>query len=130
MENQFGLWSAIGLETYFLVNNPASISGLSKWAIGITYVGLILLYIFWQLSLRYAYGQDKKWQHYYMHRAEGILEENPIRKEISFWKHQGEATHLIYTVVETGVTALFLVGSFFLLSGAHDNKNLNTQKQS
>lgn len=67
----FGLWSGIGLFTYFMVESHFSLALLELIGLGGLYLVIWGVWTFiWLPSLQLAFEKDKRWKHYYMHKAE------------------------------------------------------------
>ena len=66
----FGLWAAIGIFTYFAVQNPCTFYG-EMWILyaGYCFIGIIWIF-FWQPLMRRAFEKDKDWKHYFTSKAE------------------------------------------------------------
>lgn len=120
----FGLWTAIGLITYVAVEHPDIIATWSLWVLGIVYLLIFVFWVVgWQLPLRRAFEIDKKFKHYYMHRAEGRLakfprltdenlQEDEELVDVRFWAHGW------WTIGQSAITVLFLVGSLVVMCSA------------
>jgi len=77
----FGLWTGIGAITYFAIEHPGVISGGGLGVLLGAYLVMAFVWIFgWQPFIHYAHRRDKKWKHYYMHRAENRAEIYPAKK--------------------------------------------------
>lgn len=68
----FGLWTAIGLITFFAIEHADEFDSGLVFSLGICYVliGTCWL-ILWQFPLRLAFEKDQEFKHYYMTCAEG-----------------------------------------------------------
>jgi len=124
----FGLWTGIGVFTYFATQHAGGISGGAFWLLGIAYVLLGLVWVLlWQPALHSAHRTDKRWKHYYMHRAEnrpeGRSKPDPWRDEskIPWWQQQRERLAELrqpWPWVQGVPTLLFLVLSFLIIHGS------------
>jgi len=111
----FGLWSSIGLWTYFSLSNPTVLANLSVPFVGAAYLIIAIIYIlFWQIPIRKGSEADKQWKHFYMHSAEGLNPERPTSKGYSIMKWNQS----FYTFAQSGFTIALLFASFILLSFA------------
>ncbi|HVU88317.1 MAG TPA: hypothetical protein VHD36_13435, partial [Pirellulales bacterium] len=71
----FGLWTAIGLFTYFIVKEGAYID--RGWlACGYVFSGFVW-FICWQLPMRRGFDLDQEFKHYYMALAAGEKRDKP-----------------------------------------------------
>jgi hypothetical protein len=124
----FGLWTAIGTITFFATKHAGAISGWRCWVLGLAYflVGAVWTAI-WQPFLHSANRRDKKWKHYYMHRAENRAEKKveadpePDEPNILWWWQQTEQREhwpelrTAPAWVQIAVTWVILVVSFLII---------------
>jgi len=112
----FGLWSSIGVWTYFSLSNPVVTSNLSFCVLFIVYFVILLIYaLLWQIPIRQAFEKDKLWKHYYMNLAERRGPDRPSdkRPNICGWNQMS------YTVSQCSFTLALLAASFFLIYFSH-----------
>ena len=90
----FGLWTGLGLFTYFATEHAALISGLCLFLLAAAYFVLAAVWsLLWQPALHGANRKDKAWKHYYLHRAENRPEDrsapDPWRDDSNIsWKQR------------------------------------------
>ena len=113
----YGLWTGIGLLTYFVLSNSERISNFPSTFLGILYLIFSLLWLFlWQAPLRRAHLQDTLFKHYYMHRAEGREANWP--RSVTYREVLRTSVNLtwIYTYSPFLVTVLLLIASWLLIA--------------
>jgi hypothetical protein len=124
----FSLWSAIGLFTYFALSNASVAKNLPLFALAVAYSVLFLIYaLLWQIPMRQGFEMDKAWKHYYMHKAEGVLDQDRPTGKVSICKWN----QLSYFFAQSLITLSFLLGSFFLIyssqtSVSHSSKEIHS----
>lgn len=107
----FGLWTAIGAWTYVSVTNAAVLVKLPLQSFPKLLVILtVALFVGWQLPLRRAFEDDKRWKHYFMKRAAGIPVEPP--ESAGFLTGVTELRHWPWTFSQLAVTIVFLIASW------------------
>lgn len=121
----YGLWTAIGVFTFFAIQNPGIVPPSYSSRLWIAYAAIWLVWTFiWQPAMRTAFDLDKRWKHYYMHRAE--KGRPPERSEADPWTSKPEKWCSRYMEkllqpwvwAQSGVTAVFLVVSMVIVQAA------------
>jgi hypothetical protein len=127
----FGLWTGLGVLTYFAILHPDAISTLTLVALAVGYIIVGTIWcVFWQPALRAAYDQDQAWKHYYMHRAEN----RPLdRSDPDPWLPKDErarrrrefciAWSQSWTKVQAIGTIIILLVSWFFIFGISGAKS-------
>ncbi|NLF73181.1 MAG: hypothetical protein GX575_29445 [Candidatus Anammoximicrobium sp.] len=119
----FGLWSGIGLFTYFMVESHFSLAEWQLSGLGVLYAIIWCVWTFtWQPFLHLAFEKDKRWKHYYMHKAE-IRDETKSQKDP--WEPTAEPSCRAmmrqmkkpWMWVQSLPTAVFLIASFAIIHG-------------
>lgn len=124
----FGLWTAIGLITYFMVDKADSFNGTVLVWLGVLYAIVWVCWLLaWQFPLRLAFEQDKHYKHYYMNRAEGWNYDMPEREAADWrnliWRFEHKDwkwswRRFAWTFGQTVFTFAFLLGSWVAISTA------------
>ncbi|MCH8840529.1 MAG: hypothetical protein IH831_07605 [Planctomycetes bacterium] len=127
----FGLWTGIGVFTWFVVQNNTVISGSTTTWIGIGYVCAFIVWLFSWPSLHVSNAFDVTCRKYYQRKAEGLSSgKNPLEEDkeyrktlIAYWSHQAKkyremfARNLIMWA-QIVFTFEFLLLSFILMQNA------------
>ena len=112
----FGLWTGIGVLTYFILSNSEKFPRSPATFLGIVYVIFSLLWLFlWLAPHRRAFHLDQEWEHYYMHMAEGVKAQQP--RSIAYWEiffPRGKQLGWVYG--QFLVTVLLLIVSWRLIA--------------
>jgi len=127
----FGLWTGIGLFTYFATEHAGAISGPGLLCLAAAYFVLGGVWcLLWQPALHGANRQDKRWKHYYLHRAENRAQdrsardpwrdESAIRCSRRVTEHFAELGHP-WAWVQGTATLVFLAVSFVIIQ-ANSNR--------
>jgi hypothetical protein len=124
----FGLWTGIGLFTYFATVHVNGISGLALVGCAVAYFLLASVWLFaWQPTIHGGHASDKAWKHYYMHRAENRPKHcsapDPWRDEskISWCQQQHERWYelrQLSALSQVIITAALLFLSFIIIQGS------------
>jgi hypothetical protein len=122
----FGLWTGIGFFTYFAVQHAGAFPWWALWLLLAAYLAIAVLgCVVWQPPLRTAADCDKKWKHYYMHRAEQSRPEQ--RRDPDPWVLPEQRTYKIgkefcsawkdpWTWAQVSVTIIFLFISWIFIA--------------
>lgn len=124
----FGLWTAIGLITYFAATNATLFAeNTVNWIAWLYFAIAFIWQAFYHVPIRLAFEDDKSFKHYYMHRAEGRSPEWPLdytsanftlfkKREDDEWKWSFRVT--CWILGQFLFTVTLLVGSWFVIKSA------------
>lgn len=124
----FGLWTAIGLITYFAVEQSHGISMGILVGFGFLYLLILVVWFFgWQVPLHRAFKHDKAFKHYYMHKAEGRCADWPAEMLATYGDVIFGIKDWGWNYGQTAVTAVFLLGSFLVIFSVAGKTNQDNQ---
>jgi len=125
VENYLWLLDRDRLFTYFVTVNACIVSGLALVGVAVAYLILSCVWLLvWQPAVQGANREDKKWKHYYMHRAEGrpvdCSAKDPWHDELTIsawhqWKEDMKELKRSGIIVEVAATFVFLAVSFIVI---------------
>jgi len=121
----FGLWTAIGLITYYVCEHPKVMTPALIGLTAFIYLAILGLWHFaWQVPLRTAFENDQQFKHYYMHQAEGRNAVFPEKdKLIKYGDVIWSTTDWGWNWGQTLMTGVFLLGSWILMWSTFEPKD-------
>jgi hypothetical protein len=126
----FGLWTGIGVWTYFAVTQ-ARILAFNDHDLRLIFwlyccLGLVWHFCWQQPSTR-AFEQDKLWKHDYMKGAVDDGFKVGCVKDLGYWEIP--KMKIPFLLSQTLITIVFLLGSFISISASIDKSKADMQKE-